>query len=338
MVAKASACCIYLIFFGLVVDATARHFPPDLHNALHQFNSYIYNDRFKDAGLLLDSLQRHGGPSPICRLYRAVLYQSQMMAAESNDRESELYAILDSVEIDADSILSTGGDSALGWWIMGNSHAFRSLFLGRRGHLFRALKHGLAARNAYSKGYDADSTFYDIALGLGSYRYWKSVKTKAISWTPIFNDERLSGLIMLRLAADSAELSSEAAKAALIWVYINEKRYPEAIRLARQMRYRYPHGLTFLWALGEAYYKFDDCRGAIDIYETILWRLEDNPGNYYNVVEAAYHLFVCYRRLGDRWPEYADSSDSLRSEIKSMPIPEETRERQVDKLDIVFDE
>lgn len=325
-----SIACICIL--AIASDAYAERFPLHLKTTLQRFHTHIYNDQFDEAERLLDSLCRDGGPVPICHLYRAVLYQSRMMSTESYDTEKELYAVLDSLETDADSILASGGDSALAWWLSGNSHAFRSLFLGRGGRLFAALKHGLAARNAYGRGYEIDPTFHDIALGLGSYRYWKSVKTKAINWTPIFDDEAYSGLELLRLAADSAELSSDAATAALIWVYINEERYAEAIRLARRMRYRYPDGLTFLWGLGEAYYRLNDCRGAIDIYETILLRLKANPGNYYNIIEAAYYLSKCYRQLSGRWPEYVEKLDPLRSEIVSMPVPEDTRKRQEGKL------
>jgi len=325
------------LVLGMAAAATAQRFPPDLKNALQRFNTHIYNDRFGDAEKLLDSLRKHDGPIPICRMYRAVLYQSRMMAYESNDGEKELYAILDSLEADAESILSAGGDSALAYWFLGNSHAFHSLFLGRGGHLVGALKHGLSARNAYGRGYECDSTFHDIALGLGSYRYWKSVKTRAINWTPIFDDETRSGMELLRLAADSAEISSDAARAALIWIYINEERYAEAVRLARRMRYRYPDGLTFLWGLGEAYYRLNDCRGAIDVYETIYARLKERPGNYYNIIDAAYYLSECCRRVSDRWPEYAGLLDSLRSEIGRMPIPDEMRKRQDDKLEKILD-
>jgi len=328
------------IVAALIMSAAAgaERFTPDIKACLHRISGDIYNDRFDRASALLDSMQNHNGPAPICRLYRAITFQAQMMADESDFLKDDFFALLDSIQDDGDSLLADGGDSALAYWLIGNSHAFRSLFLGRAGNILNALRHGLAARSAYTKGYAVDPHFHDIALGLGSYRYWKSVKTAAVNWTPLFKNERQAGIDLLRLAADSAEISADAAKAALIWVYINEKRYLEAVRLARQMRREYPYGSTFLWALGEAYRKFGDYRGAAHIYEEILARLKEKPGNYYNIIEAADYLSRCYRKLADENAEIHARLTALKKQIAGMPVPDDTRKRQWDKLHDILNE
>jgi tetratricopeptide (TPR) repeat protein len=326
------------VLLSAPTSVAGERFSSDIKVCLHRVSADVYNDRFDSAVAVLDSMQNHNGPSPVCRLFRAITYQAQMMAAESDFLKDDFFALLDSLQDDGDSILAGGGDSALAYWLIGNSHAFRSLFLGRGGNILGALRHGLAARSAYTKGYDIDPRFHDIALGLGSYRYWKSVKTAAINWTPLFKNERQAGIDLLRLAADSAEISADAAKSALIWVYINEKRYIEAIRLARQMRREYPDGLTFLWALGEAYRKFGDVRGAAHIYEEILDRLQTKPGNYYNIIEAADYLCQCYRQTADENTEIHARLAELKREIADMPIPKDTRKRQRDKLNDILGE
>jgi len=319
-----------IAFFATGVHS--GHFDSELKDRLARVSAHIYNDRFGEAQLLLDSLDRDGGWAPIRRLFSAILYQSYMMAAESDILKDQFFAVLDSLERDAQDMLAGGGDSAVAYWLLGHEHAFRSLFYGRAGHFWRALKHGLSARNAYNRGYRVDSTFHDLAFGLGSYQYWKSVKTKAVNWTPLFNDERRQGIDLLRLAADSAEISSEAATAGLVWVYINENMLVEAIRLASDLRDKYPDGLTFLWALGEAYRKMDDYKAAIDVYETILTRLEKQPGNYYNVIEASYFLANGYRALGENEPDGNPKLTRLQDKIRSLAIPEETRNRQKKKI------
>jgi len=236
---------VAVLILSTAMAGGSERFSPDIKACLHRVSADVYNDRFDSADAILDSVQNHGGPAPLCRMYRAIARQARMMADESDALKDNFFSLLDSLQIDGDSLLTEGGDSALAYWLIGNSHAFRSLYLGRSGNMLGALRHGLAARSAYTKGYTLDPQFHDIALGLGSYRYWKSVKTSAINWTPLFKNERQSGIDLLRLAADSSEISSDAARAALIWVCINEKRYIEAIRLAREMRRMYPDGLTF---------------------------------------------------------------------------------------------
>lgn len=310
----------------------AAHFAPDLKDCLNTITENIYNDKFDKAEHLIDSLYASGCCRPFDFLAYSILYQSVMMAAESDSLESEFFMALDSVEFYSEEMLSEGRDSVLAYYLLGHQFAFRSLYDGRAGHTWSAIKKGLKARNAYSKGYKMDSTFQDIALGLGSYRYWKSVKTNAINWTPLFKDEKGNGIELLRRAADSSEISRDAAKTSLIWVYINEERYAEAIRLAEEMRRRYPHGLTFLWALGEAYYEFGDCDQAILIYTQILSRLKKRPGNYYNIIEAAWYQARCYRKYLKEDDRYREEACALYESISAMPIPEKTAKRQKDKL------
>lgn len=329
---------IVLLAWSTAAAAGGERFFPEMKACLHRVSGDIYNDRFERAFSLLDSIQTHNGPAPVCRLYRAITFQAQMMAEESDYLKDDFFSLLDSLRADGDSLLAVGGDSALAYWLIGNSHAFRSLFLGRAGNILGSLRHGLAARSAYTKGYTIDPHFHDIAVGLGSYRYWKSVKTAAVNWIPLFKNERQAGIDLLRLAADSAEVSADAAKTALIWVYINEKRYIEAIRLARRMYRMYPDGLTFLWALGEAYRKFGDWRGAALIYEELFDRLRLQPGNYYNIIEAGFYLHGCYRQMADENAEIHARMAALKEQIAGMPIPEDTRRRQKKRIEAILSE
>ena len=309
-----------------------KRFSPENVSRLDRITGYLYNDDFETAAHSIDSLEESDGLTPLRHFFRAVLYQARMMADESDDYREVFFAVLDSLENDAALLLARGDDSTLAYCYLGHACAFRSLYYGRNGSIWKALKSGLGARKAYISGYEIDPTFHDIALGLGSYRYWKSVKTKAINWTPLFKDERQEGIELIRLAADSSEISTEAAAVSLIWIYINEKLYAEAIRLADAMHGRYPNGLTFLWALGEIYYKMSDWPTAIRYYEDILDRLRQNPGNHFNIIEASYYLSDCYRKTGDQMPEYCVRLARLQTEVRSLPLPEKTRKRQNKKI------
>jgi len=324
--------------FILSAESPAGHFTPETASSLKEISGHIYNDRFERASELIDSLEASGTPSILRLFSRAAWYQSKMMADESDSLAGFYFAVLDSLENAAEAVIEAGGDSVLAYCYLGHAHAFRSLYYGRTGGLWKAFRSGMAARKAYSKGYEMDSTFYDLGLGLGSYRYWKSVKTKAINWTPLFKNERVDGINLIRLAADSSEVSRDAAVISLIWIYINEELYDDAIRLASEMRLKYPHGHLFLWAIAEAYYKKKDYLSAAEKYRIILTRQKRNPGNYYNLVEAAYYLGRCYRELSDNYPEAEKLLNVIREEIRQSPIPEKTRHRQKDKIKKILKE
>lgn len=313
------------------------NFQPEILEILNGIQGNIYNDRFDNAEILTDSLFTIDSTGPLLYLFRAVLFQARMMAAESDFLKNQFMQALDSTAQISRTLLKNGEDSLLAYYCLGNAHAFRSLYEGRGGHMWNALRQGLAARGFYSKGYQLDTTFHDIAVGLGSYRYWKSVKTDAINWTPLFKDEKDNGIRLLERAADSSIFSRDAAKTALIWVYINEKMYGQALRLIDQMQRRYPFGLTFLWARGELYFKLGNYSQAIEVYRKIMGRLEDVPGNYYNLVEAAWFLDRCYRRTERKWQNHDTTRRDLAKKIESLPLPETTRKRQEDKLKSILE-
>ncbi len=309
-----------------------KYFSEDVSACLNSITSHIYNDRFAEAEKIIDSISATECCRPLNFLFKTILYQSVMMAAESDSLEVEFHRSLDSVKFYAEEMLVDGRDSVLAYYYLGHQYAFRSLYKGRAGHTWAAIKTGLKARNAYSDGYKLDSGFHDLGLGLGSYRYWKSVKTKAINWTPLFKNEKQNGIELLRRAADSSEISRDASQTSLIWVFINEKRYGEAIRLASEMRKRFPDGMTFLWALGEAYYKLGDCPQALLIYMDLYSRLDRDPGNGYNLIEVGYRVSDCYREIYTDVEERQAKTKELYEKISSHAIPENSRKRQKNRL------
>lgn len=311
---------------------SGSHFPLDLRQKLDSFFVYLYNDQFDSARVLIDSMPAAGDFGPMVELCRATSYQAQMMAFESDSLRPMFLAAGDRLKKTAEDIVSNHGDSTLAYYYLGQRAALRAVSEGHAGHGWTALRQGLAAGKLFTRAYRIDPSFHDLALGLGSYRYWKSVRTRLLNWTPFFKDEREDGLRLLMLAVDSSEISADAARISLIWIYIDQKRFGEAIALAGLMHHKYPRGMTFLWALGEAYFKAGNYSGATETYALILDRQRGNPGNYFNAVEAAYYLTECYRRPDNPNGRYRDTVTALQDEVGRWPIPQETRRRQAQKL------
>lgn len=326
----------------LVAAVTARpagaeprrntRFPTEIRQRLDGFFSLLFNDRFDAALAAVDSFSASDTVGPMAELCRVTLYQAQMAATESDSLRPAFIAAIDRLKTAAEQFLAEQDDSALAWYYLGQAAALRAVVDGRAGHRWSALRQGLSAGKLYSRAYQLDPSFHDLAMGLGSYRYWKSVRTRLLNWTPFFKDEREDGLRLLSLAIDSSEISADAARAALLYALINERRYDEAISLADSMHRKYPDGMTFLWALGETYFKMGNFPKAAEMYATILDCQAEHPGNYYNAVEAAYFLSECCRRSDGPDGPHCRRLESVREEVGRWLLPEETRLRQAKKL------
>ena len=183
---------------------------------------------------------------------------------------------------------------------MGHCHSLGALWASKYGSFISALRLGLKARNCYSAGLKLDSGFMDLHTGLGTYRYWKSVKAGVLKWIGIFKNEKDTGIAQIRLAANRSLFSQDAAKSALVWILINERDYAEAADLARELCRTYPHGKTFLWPLAECYTKMKLYALAIDTYLDLRARLLVDPGNHINLIRVDFEISRLAKKIDDQ--------------------------------------
>jgi tetratricopeptide (TPR) repeat protein len=277
---------------------------------------------------------------PAGYFFLAMLHQAQMIDYESNFKEKEFDANVKMAKKFARARIKHDKKDAWGYLFLGNAYAAKAIHEAREGNWWSGLNNGLRAKSALQEAIKHDPGLYDAYVGLGSYHYWASVVTKAFWWLPFIGDNREEGMSQMKVACEKSSYSREAAANGLIWIYINEKRYGQAISLSEEMQKKYPEGKSFLWTLATAYYEKSDWTDALSLHQEILERIEnqiggfpssgdhpENPHNYYNHIECKYHIANCLFNLG-RFEECILACE----EIQNYPLDEKTRERQRDKL------
>ncbi len=291
----------------------------------------MLNGDYKAAYEIVNRLGAKDKSDPIGYIFRAAVLQAEMIESEEDSPGDRFKALCDSTVLLSEEKLEncTTSDSALYYLFIGHQDAYRALWEARFGSKLSALKYGFKARNQYQKGLEVDSTLYDLYLGIGSFHYWKSVKSGFLRTVGIFKDEREIGIHEILLAADSSLFSREAAHSAMIWIMLNEESYDEAIALAETMFRKYPNGNSLLWPIAEAYYKEEKYDEAAKMYEYILNRLLSSPGNYYNIIESSYLLCQSLEKAGksERIKKISDYIKSIEDKI-----PESTQDRQRGRL------
>lgn len=327
---------LLIIFLGLFVSAPVPVSAQTLINdkiitQIEAGDISILNARWDQAEQIYESMRGENSDNPIGYLYLAGAIQSKMIAYEENLNRKRFFALLDSTIILSEKILADcrQSDSALCYLFLGHQNAYRAVWEARFGSNFSAMSYGFKARNMYDKGVETDSTLIDLYFGLGSYHYWKTVKAGILTWTGIFKNDKEKGIIEINRAIDSSLFSKNVARAAIIWVYINEKEYDRAIAMAQQMHFKYPNGNFFLWPQAESYFKQGKYPNAIELYDTILVRLKTEPGNYYNIIQSVYYLYRSYIKNNqkDKAKEMLVYFDSIKDNF-----PKQTRRRQRRKI------
>ncbi len=280
---------------------------------------------------LLSNLRQRDSSDPTGYIFLAAAMQTEMIDREENFDKKGFEELLDKARELAEAVLTdcTKRDSAYCYLILGHYHAYQAVWETRFGSKFSAVTHGFKAKSKYQKGLEIDSTLYDLYLGMGSYHYWKTVKSGFLKWVGIFRDDREKGINEIKLTIDSADFSRETARSAMIWIYINEKQYDSAISLSREMFESYPNGNFFLWTMAQSYYEKKNYNNAVETYSILFDRLKIKPGNYFNIIESAYWLYKCYHEL-DRNEKAGDVLAYVSSIYRE--IPRATHKKQKTKL------
>lgn len=304
---------------------------PEKIELIQKSQEAVFNCQWRTADSIITELCRLDRSDPAGILFRAAARQAEMTDREENLYGSDFLALCDSVKIYSERILQncSARDSALCYLYIGHQYAYWALWESRFRSGFSAVKLGMKARSAYQSGLDVDSSLYDLYVGLGTYHYWKSVKSGLLRSAGLFKDEREKGIDEINLAADSSLFSKDAARSALIWILIDRKEYDSAIDLAKQLYEKYPDGKTFLWPQAEAFLKSGRFKDASAVYSNLRLSLLNEPGNYYNFIECSYLLHDILKETGD--------TDGMRQIITDVRahynnIPKETRRKQKQKL------
>jgi tetratricopeptide (TPR) repeat protein len=117
----------------------------------------------------------------------------------------------------------------------------------------------------------------------------------------------------------------------LIWIYIDQKKYEQAIRVAQNALKEFPKSRTFKWGMARAYEEKNPLK-AIELYKEILNSYPDiKSGNYINEITLKHIIAQQYSRLGDKKEaiKYCDEILSMKN------IPEKTLDDLNERLERV---
>ncbi len=178
---------------------------------------------------------------------------------------------------------------------LGGAVGYRGIHKALTGDWFGAFVDGLKGKGYLEKALELDPELYDVYYGLGTYHFWKSLKSKIFWWLPFVKDNRQMGIDMIKLAIEKGKYAAEDAKYALVRVYVENKEYDNAFAMIEELRKSHPNSPFLLWFLGRAEFETRRYDRAANTYQTLLEELAASP--YYHPegeVECRYYLALTY--------------------------------------------
>jgi tetratricopeptide (TPR) repeat protein len=165
------------------------------------------------------------------------------------------------------------------YFYLGSAYGYRASYQGETGKWYKAIGSGKNAKKYLDQAILYDSTLYDAYLGIGTYKYWLSSKTKFLIWLPFIGDSREEGIAMIKKAVEKNCRSKYMAMHQLIFILLNYNKFQEAIPYAEQVIEIFPES-EFMWmAAAHTYFKNKDYQNAEPAYHKLirLSQSDENP-------------------------------------------------------------
>jgi hypothetical protein len=148
--------------------------------------------------------------------------------------DSVIYYLDNAIFLAQKSIHGYSGQ-AENYYILGSAYGCRALFRSIHGGWWGAFQDGRHSCSNLERAYGLDSTLTDALAGIGAYHYWKSAKTKIISWLPFASDKRDQGISEIIKAMVSNGIMAANAKKSLLSIYFNQKRFNDVLAMGNSL-------------------------------------------------------------------------------------------------------
>ncbi len=292
----------------------------------HGMQQTILND-FSGASTTFQTIISQYPDKPFGYFYLGATLQAEMLDQENYAKLDEFKALMKKTIELSRALQKKNKNDPWALFMEGSAHLYHGFMDSKTKKLWGAYRNAVKGTGRLVKAIELDSTLYDAYLGVGSYRYWKSVKTKAIAWLPFLSDEREKGIRMVRTAIEKGQFGRLVGKDQLAWILLHQKKYDEALELALENHRLYPESRFFMWTLVEIYYKSESWKEAFQLYKKLLKIVRDLPDNNH------YNEITCLLRMAEIscWKGDYKLANELTGEILRLELNEDIRKRTKSK-------
>jgi hypothetical protein len=259
---------IFCLFFLFISSFLYCQEYPDtvVNNLIKKGLNYTINQDYKSASKVFKELDNQFPNLPFGKIYLAAdeIAKAYDFGYEFNDELISNY--LDAALQRSEDLLSEDDSNIWNLYFFALSKGYYAYYEALNENWFSAISNGFDSFKYFEKCLQIDSSFYTAYTAIGSFKYWKSRKA---SWLPFVSDDTEEGIKNLWRAIQNSSNNSYIAVYSLQWIYIDQKKYEDAIKVSKIILKNYHENRLFKWGLARAYEEIDK-RSAIQTYYEIL--------------------------------------------------------------------
>lgn len=227
----------------------------------------LFQRRYRDTKTWFSELEQEFPGTAVQPIAEVLVYQSMMLENfdfqyDSQYKDASRRAV---TELRASAELP--GNEAWEQFMLGGMVGLESIHAARQGRYLGALPLAFTAMEHIEGARTAAPTFVDIQLADGLYNYWRSVISSWSSVIPDIGDRREEGIRQIRAVEDGGIFLSAPATLAMVFTWLEEKRYEDALASCQKNRKKYPNNLINEQMTGITYLylkRYDEALAAFD--------------------------------------------------------------------------
>ncbi|MCW9097996.1 MAG: tetratricopeptide repeat protein [Ignavibacteriaceae bacterium] len=323
---------LLLFFILLQTEIHSQVYPDDRVDSLLRTGiRHIVNQDYKGGEEIINLLNKEFLNLPLGKIYLAANRIAEAYDYAEDFDEEFILKRLEEAKEQSEKLIDSDNENIWYQYFLALTEGYTAYFHAINESWFSALSTGVDAISEFDKILASDKKFYEAYIAIGTFEYWKSRKMEFIDWLPFSNDSRKIGIDRLKVAIDSSSYNSYLAINSLIWIYIDQNRFDDAIKISEKALKEFPDSRTFKWGLARAYEEIDPSK-AIALYIEILnsYPVLEN-GNYKNVITLKHIIAQQYVKLDDKQNALKYCNEIL--SIKN--IPEKTADELAERLERV---
>ncbi len=248
-----------------------------LHNLLLKGIDETMLQKYADAKATFTFVMQKYPDHPSGYLYLAGVLQAEFSDYGQLFNKNRYDSLLRQAQLRSEKMMENNIND-WGNYYAGSALACRSFTYVEGGNLPLGLLYAIEAASKLENSLEANPNFYAAMNILGAYYYWRS----SMSWMPLIKNRKEEGIALIKTAIQQNEYERILGKNNLIVIFIEEKRYDEAIYYAKEVLLEYPENRSILWMLMTAYEQKKDEKELSLLVPKLLKNIISAPViNYY---------------------------------------------------------
>jgi len=237
-----------------------------------------FRDQFELAIHITDSLLEKHPDHPAPYFFKAAVLQGLMSTYRVNKYQKEVESFVQK-SIDTGNLQLTKSNDPWLHFYLGGAYGYRGFNRFRKLNFIGAYRDAQRGIDHFERALQTDSTLYDVYLGLGSYYYYRTAKSKFLRiiafWIP---DKRDLGLAQLKFSIEHGRYAIYDAIYVLMAAYYDHGDYDLALELTQQaIQQKEAPNLTDLYFKGKLLAIKQQWPEVKSIFEQIYEKIKDHP-------------------------------------------------------------